>query len=1098
MGLSILNNIPSLEAENQLGITNTNLQNTLFQLSSGSKINSGADDPAGLSIADGLQANISALTQSGQNISEGVGMLQTADGALSQVTTLLNRAVTLATEAGNAGLTQGADSQQAALQTEYESITNQINQIGANTTFNDTQVFTANPVTVFLSDGSGIDANNQGTANSNSISVTMQSLSASALNLGTYASGTLDLENQPTSGNTVQIGSQTYTFVGSGSASYINSVAIGGTVGATLSHLMEAVNNGPNGAGAGSDYGANTTANTSATITSVNGGSATLQAVNAGTDGNEITLSSLLTTSGGSSSANLNGGTVAVSATGVLQLGSAQPNVLTQATGALTLNSNISAGTTATGTISLLANPSAGTNASGTFTLSGLPANGDELALGSNTYTFVTSGSATSEGDVAIDSGNSVSQTLTNLMNAITQTSGGSDSTYDPLPTTGVTAALSAAGNSLVITSTTAGTAGNNAISMSAPVNTSGAESVTGTSGGDLSGGTAADTITVGTTAYTFVGATSATTGNEVAIGNSLNATLLNLMGAVNNAGSGGGSYHSVAANTLATISVPTNSNVATVSAIASGTFGNNSVTLSDTFAGGASTGSLGNLSGGKLSGGTAGDTVNVGGTTYTFVASGQATQGTEVAIGGSAYQTLENLEGAVNNGGTGALGSYYTNGGVAQANGTATISVATDSNVANVTAVAIGALGNTSVALSGNFAGGTSTAAFSGLASGKLSGGTNADTFVLGPAGTATTYTFVAAGSATTGNEVALGGTVQETLQYLAAAITTGGSDSGDGNYYTNGGTAAANPVLATTGGAVVNGNTLTLTANGANSTYAGANGNSVVFSATGSLASDIVGGASTLTNGAAATAAKGSLTFSNLPSAGDTVNVAGTSYTFVASGNATAANEVAIATSGENTAANIATTLGNLVAAINTTGGTDSGAALLNGTTFGIGTGVNTAASATVSSPGVVTVTATLSSDTPNNVGNGLALSANLSNGAGGAVGSGTLSGGTVAASLGTAAEAQTALNSITSAISQVASMRGTIGSGINQMNAALQVMNNTSQNLTSSLSSVQDANIGTVISNMSKYQVLEQTGIAALAQSNTSEQAVLKLLP
>ena len=120
MGLSILNNIPSLEAQNQLAMTNTNLQNTLFQLSSGSKINSGADDPAGLSIADGLQANISALTQSAQNVTDGVGMLQTADGALSQVTTLLNRAVTLATEAGNAGLTTD---QQNALQTEFASIT---------------------------------------------------------------------------------------------------------------------------------------------------------------------------------------------------------------------------------------------------------------------------------------------------------------------------------------------------------------------------------------------------------------------------------------------------------------------------------------------------------------------------------------------------------------------------------------------------------------------------------------------------------------------------------------------------------------------------------------------------------------------------------------------------------------------------------------------------------------------------------------------------------------------------------------------------------------------------------------------------------------
>ena len=138
MALSILSNIPSLEAQNQLAVTNQNLQNTLFQLSSGSKINSGADDPAGLSIANGLQANISALTQSAQNVTEGVGMLQTADGALSQVTTLLNRAVTLATEASNAGLTSD---QQTALQNEFTKISNEINQIG--TSFNSTCIYSS-------------------------------------------------------------------------------------------------------------------------------------------------------------------------------------------------------------------------------------------------------------------------------------------------------------------------------------------------------------------------------------------------------------------------------------------------------------------------------------------------------------------------------------------------------------------------------------------------------------------------------------------------------------------------------------------------------------------------------------------------------------------------------------------------------------------------------------------------------------------------------------------------------------------------------------------------------------------------------------------
>ena len=67
MALTILNNIAAIAAENQLNITSNNLNSTLEQLSSGSRINSGADDPAGLAIANGLHANIAALTQSSSN-----------------------------------------------------------------------------------------------------------------------------------------------------------------------------------------------------------------------------------------------------------------------------------------------------------------------------------------------------------------------------------------------------------------------------------------------------------------------------------------------------------------------------------------------------------------------------------------------------------------------------------------------------------------------------------------------------------------------------------------------------------------------------------------------------------------------------------------------------------------------------------------------------------------------------------------------------------------------------------------------------------------------------------------------------------------------
>jgi flagellin len=148
MTLSILNNVSDLTAENALSNTQTNLQKSLTQLSTGLRINSGSDDSAGMSIVSGMNANIAALTQSQQNASNGVGLLQTADGALSQVTTLLNRAVTLATEGSNSGITS---SQSSALDNEFQSIMSEVNQIGSTTNFNGQNVFASNAPTTFTS-----------------------------------------------------------------------------------------------------------------------------------------------------------------------------------------------------------------------------------------------------------------------------------------------------------------------------------------------------------------------------------------------------------------------------------------------------------------------------------------------------------------------------------------------------------------------------------------------------------------------------------------------------------------------------------------------------------------------------------------------------------------------------------------------------------------------------------------------------------------------------------------------------------------------------------------------------------------------------------
>ena len=151
MSLGVLTNVAAINAENSLNSTQNSLNTVLEQLSSCSRIFCGADDAAGLSIVDGLAANQAALNQSAQNAQNGVGLLQTADGALSQVTSLLDRAVTLATEASNGGLTTA---QSTAADTEFQSILTQIGSIGSTTNFNSSAVFNQTTGTNFvLTDG---------------------------------------------------------------------------------------------------------------------------------------------------------------------------------------------------------------------------------------------------------------------------------------------------------------------------------------------------------------------------------------------------------------------------------------------------------------------------------------------------------------------------------------------------------------------------------------------------------------------------------------------------------------------------------------------------------------------------------------------------------------------------------------------------------------------------------------------------------------------------------------------------------------------------------------------------------------------------------
>ncbi len=145
---SILNNIAGLNAQSQLNVNNVSLTRTLLRLSSGKRVNSGADDAAGLQIADSLRANVRALDQAVRNANDGISVAQIADGTLQEVSNMITRAVTLAEEAATSTVdTTG----RASIHAEFVQIQAEIARIASQTNFNGVGIFTASGLNGSLS-----------------------------------------------------------------------------------------------------------------------------------------------------------------------------------------------------------------------------------------------------------------------------------------------------------------------------------------------------------------------------------------------------------------------------------------------------------------------------------------------------------------------------------------------------------------------------------------------------------------------------------------------------------------------------------------------------------------------------------------------------------------------------------------------------------------------------------------------------------------------------------------------------------------------------------------------------------------------------------
>src|SRR2546430_8732894 len=131
MGLRINQNIAAMNAYRNLTVTDGQMSKSLEKLSSGFRINRAADDAAGLSISEGLRSQIGGLKVAVRNAQDGVSVVQTAEGALTEVHSILQRMRDLAVQASNSGSQDSSAT--AAAQTEFSQLNNELDRIG-NTT----------------------------------------------------------------------------------------------------------------------------------------------------------------------------------------------------------------------------------------------------------------------------------------------------------------------------------------------------------------------------------------------------------------------------------------------------------------------------------------------------------------------------------------------------------------------------------------------------------------------------------------------------------------------------------------------------------------------------------------------------------------------------------------------------------------------------------------------------------------------------------------------------------------------------------------------------------------------------------------------------
>jgi len=175
MPMTINTNVSSLNAQRNSNTSSTSLATSLQRLSSGLRINSSKDDAAGLAIADRMNAQIRGINVAIRNANDGISLAQTAEGALSTVTDVLQRMRELAVQAQNGS---NGTSDRANLNTEYGQLSAEITRIAAQTKFNGTAI---------VGSGAGANVFQVGANNGDTLTITTTQVSTVAGDLTTSA-----------------------------------------------------------------------------------------------------------------------------------------------------------------------------------------------------------------------------------------------------------------------------------------------------------------------------------------------------------------------------------------------------------------------------------------------------------------------------------------------------------------------------------------------------------------------------------------------------------------------------------------------------------------------------------------------------------------------------------------------------------------------------------------------------------------------------------------------------------------------------------------------------------------------------------------------